>query len=149
MREKPASGKHEQNRSRDRLWPGCLRLAFEHVGGRKLQDVIRIGGIRRLSEERERTRGKSVMMGRATAAVMQNQTNAAFAGADLELVVGIERSGQGRQPQSQRRARAGIQQQRAPAGSEPEPRAALVAREHFNSSDEHLGYYLNPSHQIP
>lgn len=109
MREKLGTVEDEQYRSRVRLWRGNLRLAGERVRGRKLQDVIRIGGIRGLREQCQRTRGHSVMMG-ATAAVMQNQTNAAFAGADQELVVGIERSGQGRQPQPQRRARASIQQ---------------------------------------
>ena len=100
-----------------------------------------MGGIRRLSKERQRLRGKSMMMRRATAAVMQNQTNAVFARAHLELVIGIERSRQSRQPKPQRRARPGIQQQRAPAGGEPEPMAAFVACEiHSNQFMERLRF---------
>ena len=65
-------------------------MAFERVGRRKLQDVIRIGCIRRFSEERKCPRGKSVMMWRSTARVMQNYTTAAFSGTAQDLVIGIE-----------------------------------------------------------
>ena len=145
MREKLAAVKQEQSISRVRLWRGSLRPAFERVSGRKLQDVIPIGGIRRLSEEGQRTRGKSVMMRCPTTAVMQNQTNAGFVPADQELVIGIERSGQRCQPESQRRARSGIKQQRAPADDEPGPIAAFVGREIHSINS---GFELPSLHDI-
>ena len=74
-----------------------------------MQNVIGIGVIRRLSEERQRARGKPVMMRRARAAMMQNYTTAALASADQKLVIGIERSGKRRQPHPQRGAGARIQ----------------------------------------
>ncbi len=124
--EKLGAVENEQNTSRVTLWRGSLRLAFERVGERKLQDVIGIRRVRRLSQERQRAGGSSVMVQRATAAVMQNQTKTPFAHAGQELVIGIKRSDQGRHGQPQRRARAGIQQQSAPAGGEPGPIAASV-----------------------
>ncbi len=101
-REKFAAGKQEQNMTRGRRSRGSLRLAFERVGGRKLQDVVGIGGIRWLSKERQRARGEPVMMRRATAAVMQNHTAAALARAEQKLVIGIERPDQPRQCRPQR-----------------------------------------------
>ena len=98
VREKLAAVKNEKNVSQVRSRRGTLRLALERVGGRTFQDVVRIGGIRRLSKERQRARGKPVMMGCAPAAVMQNQTNTAFARAEQELVIGVKRFGQRRHP---------------------------------------------------
>lgn len=126
-RQKIAAGKYQQSMPGARLRRGRARLHFERVGGRKLQNVIGRGGICRLSEERQRTGGKPMMMRRGAVGVMQNQTNAVFGRAAQKIVIGIERARQSRQSQPQRRARAGIQQQSAPGGREPKAGAGFVA----------------------
>ncbi len=101
------------------------RFTTQAIAAGELDDVIGVGGTGRLGEDRQRPRQAVMLVSGTVSLVMKHQACSVCADAEDGAVVGINRSQQPGSNHSERRERAQIEEQPAPARNEADRRAGF------------------------